>query len=451
MAGKYRAYPEYKDSGVEWFGEIPDHWSVSKVKFLTSFQVGWTPPTKDDANFEGENLWANISDLRGREISETNKKISDDAARVASMDISPSGSLLYSFKLSVGTVSFAGKDMYTNEAIATFLSESRLPLSYLYYVLPQFVIENASTNIYGARILNQELIRDALLLSPTYDEATVIANFLDHETAKIDTLIEQQQQLIQLLKEKRQAVISHAVTKGLNPDVPMKDSGVEWLGEVPAGWVVMQIRRILPFMEQGKSPECESRPAEDNEWGVLKTSCVNHAEYRSGENKFLPDGIAPFPEYEVKVGDVLMSRASGSIDLIGSVAYVFETRPKILLSDKIFRLGLSKKISGIFFKYLMQSSYMRTNIRVAISGAEGMANNITKGSVLSFVFALPNLHEQSDIVKYLDKETALFAALLDQAERMVSLLHERRTALISAAVTGKIDVRLHASRPTGSA
>jgi len=188
MTAKYQAYVEYKDSGVEWLGEIPEHWTVSKIKYIAPFQVGWTPPTKNDANFEGENLWANISDLREKAIFDTAKKISDVAAKAASMNITPKGSLLYSFKLSVGTVSFAGSDMYTNEAIASFLDYAKLPLSYLYYVLPKFVIENASTNIYGARILNQELINSAMLLAPIFKEAEKIANFLDHETAKIDTL-----------------------------------------------------------------------------------------------------------------------------------------------------------------------------------------------------------------------------------------------------------------------
>jgi len=276
---------------------------------------------------------------------------------------------------------------------------------------------------------------------PPKEEQKVIASFLDHETAKIDTLIEKQQQLIKLLKEKRQAVISHAVTKGLNLNAPMRDSGVEWLGEVPAHWKVMQIRRILFSIEQGKSPECESRPAEINEWGVLKTSCVNQGIYSSGENKRLPGNMQPFSQFEVKAGDVLMSRASGSVDLIGSVAYVYETRPKILLSDKIFRLHLSPKVNKLFFTYLMQSSYMRTNIQAAISGAEGMANNITKGAVMGFGFALPPISEQIEIIDLIAQKLDSFNTLVKKSEAVIELLKERRTALISAAVTGKIDVR----------
>ncbi|WP_052059433.1 restriction endonuclease subunit S [Pantoea rwandensis] len=268
---RYKAYPEYKDSGVEWLGVIPKGWTISKVKYLAPFQVGWTPPTKNDANFIGDNLWVNISDLKDKFISSTAKYISDKAAKEASMDITPSGSLLYSFKLSVGAVSFAGCDLYTNEAIASFLDQAQLPLSYLYYALPIFVIENASTNIYGAKILNQELIKNSFLLAPLHSEAEKIANFLDHETAKIDNLIGKQQQLIEILKEKRQAVISHAVTKGLNHDVPMKDSGVEWLGEVPAHWEVKKLKHVANIID------CKNRTPEyfdDGEYLVVRTTNV---------------------------------------------------------------------------------------------------------------------------------------------------------------------------------
>lgn len=442
--GKYQAYAEYKDSGVEWFGEIPDHWSVSKVKFLTSFQVGWTPPTKDDANFEGENLWANISDLRGREISETNKKISDDAARIASMDISPSGSLLYSFKLSVGAVSFAGKDMYTNEAIATFLSESRLPLSYLYYVLPQFVIENASTNIYGARILNQELIRDALLLSPTYDEATVIANFLDHETAKIDTLIEKQQQLIQLLKEKRQAVISHAVTKGLNPNAPMKDSGVEWLGEVPEHWEVKRLKNIAEIVDcRNKTPEY----FDDGEYLVIRTTNVkqqelnlNGALYTNEENfkVWTQRGVPP-------AGSILFTREAPA----GEICLVPDGL-KFCMGQRMMNfICNNSKYNSYLFDFLL-SDCLERYIQSVAHGST--VSHLRVEQVENIPVLTPPEKEAHEISKNLEVIKKKYLILTEEAESAIKLMQERRTALISAAVTGKIDVRLHASRPpTGSA
>ena len=127
---------------------------------------------------------------------------------------------------------------------------------------------------------------------------------------------------MKLLKEKRQAIISHAVTKGLKPEVPMKASGIEWLGDGPVQWDVCSIRRIVTAIEQGWSPECYSRPAEGEEWGVLKAGCVNRGLYNQNENKALPAELAPMPEYEVQVDDVLTSRASGSPERVGSTALI---------------------------------------------------------------------------------------------------------------------------------
>ncbi|MEB2411106.1 restriction endonuclease subunit S, partial [Enterobacter asburiae] len=308
---KYKAYPEYKDSGVEWLGRIPEQWTVSKVKYLAPFQVGWTPPTKNDENFIGNNLWVTISDLRDKFISASAKFISNKAVKEASMNITPKGSLLYSFKLSVGAVSFAGCNLYTNEAIASFLENAHLPLSYLYYSLPIFIIENASTNIYGAKILNQELIKNSFLLAAECGESEKISVFLDHETAKIDNLLEKQQQLIELLKEKRQAVISHAVTKGLNPDVPMKDSGVEWLGQIPTHWSISKVRYCFLFdkgltitkenlQDEGipciNYGEIHSRYGFEINPNIHKLKYVNNAHLKNDKNSLLIKGDIIFAD-----------------------------------------------------------------------------------------------------------------------------------------------------------
>ena len=209
-------YPEYKDSGVAWLGEVPGHWVITKTKHVASFHTGWTPPTGKSESYEGENLWANISDLGEKWLFDTAKRISDGAVADARISPSPKGSLLFSFKLSIGQVSFAGQDMYTNEAIATFLPSNTLDGNYAYYAFPFFLVKNAAENIYGAKLLNQELIRAATLALPDINEQSAIAAFLDRETGKIDALVAEQEKLIQLLREKRQAVISHAVTKGLS-------------------------------------------------------------------------------------------------------------------------------------------------------------------------------------------------------------------------------------------
>ncbi len=443
MVGKYKAYPEYKNSGVEWLGNVPTHWNMIRFKYRLSEKKKTSNPQLDAGAISfGQVLYKSSENL----APET--KASYQEVLAGEFLINP---LNMNYDLLSLRTALSEIDVVVSTGYIVARSDKQLAKRYVRWLLYQFDVAHMKTLGSGVRqTISFMDIGNSFFYEPTSLEQQNIANFLDHETAKIDTLIDKQQQLIQLLKEKRQAVISHAATKGLNPNAPMRDSGVEWLGEVPEHWVPMQIRHILQDMEQGKSPECESREAEAHEWGVLKTSCVNRAIYNSEANKALPDTTKPFPQYEVKKGDVLMSRASGSRDLIGSVAYVYETRPQILLSDKIFRLHLSAKVNRVFFSFLMQSSYMRSNIVRAISGAEGMANNITKTAVMGFSFALPPESEQDEIVASVTSKLDIYDDLVIKAESAITLMQERRTALISAAVTGKIDVRHHASHPAGN-
>ncbi|ELY5143841.1 restriction endonuclease subunit S [Vibrio vulnificus] len=429
--GKYQAYPEYKNSGIEWLGEIPTHWKVNSIKRLTDFQVGWTPSTGKDENFVGENLWANISDLKSKYLDDTAKRISDIAAQTASMDITPKGSLLYSFKLSVGAVSFANKDMYTNEAIASFLSTSKLPLSYLYYSLPIFVIENAATNIYGAKILNQELIKNAKLIEPTYFEAEKIANFLDHETAKIDSLIVKQEKLIELLKEKRQAVISHAVTKGLNPDAPMKDSGVEWLGEVPEHWVIKSYRYACKIYRGKFGHRPRNDPAfYDGEYPFIQTGDVARAgkyikDYKQTLNE---KGIGVSQKFPV--GTLMMAIAAniGDTAILGFEAYA---------PDSVVGFKPKADIDLEFLRY----SFMAAFPALEQTSTQSTQANLNVDRIGAVQASFPSISEQREIVAYLDTLLEQYDDIESKSQKSIELMKERKTALISAAVTGKIDVR----------
>ncbi len=433
---KYEQYAEYKDSGVEWLDVIPMHWVMSKIKYITPFQVGWTPPTGNDSNFIGENIWANISDLRGKVITDTVKRISDKAAKEASMDITPKGSLLYSFKLSVGSVSFAGCDMYTNEAIASFTSDSLLPLEYLYYVLPKFLIENASTNIYGARILNQELIKNAIILKPTYQEAETIANFLDYETAQIDTLIEKQQTLIQLLKEKRQAVISHAVTKGLNPDAPMKDSGVEWLGEVPEHWDLVPLKYLCNFSGGGT-------PTKDNlsYWTNGNIPWVSPKDMKTfwiakTQDYITENAVKESSTKLVEAGALLMVVRSGILKRTIPIAI---NTVDVTMNQDMRALQFNERMSAEYAANYIMGNVDKLLFAWSKEGAtvESVEHEYLSNSLLP----VPSITEQHHIVDKINKQMKVFDNLVMNAKKAIQLMQERRTALISAAVTGKIDVR----------
>ena len=437
MGGKYQAYTKYKDYESVFLENIPAVWEVKPLHSLCGFRQGKAHEPFVDSNGEFICVNARFVSTQGGTLKRCNMNLTPaklfDVLMVMS-DLPNGRALARAFFVN------DQKNYAVNQRICAITAKN-IDAKFLFYQLdrsPYFLMYDDGSN---QTHLSNDAFKKYPVLLPSLAEQEKIANFLDHETAKIDTLIEKQQQLIKLLKEKRQAVISHAVTKGLNPNAPLRDSGVEWLGEVPEHWTPLQIRRVLPVMEQGKSPDCENKVAEVHEWGVLKTSCVNNGVYNSDANKTLPNEIAPFPQYEVKNGDILMSRASGSINLIGSVAYVYETRPKILLSDKVFRLHLSSQVNRLFFSYVMRSSFMRSNIGRAISGAEGMANNITKGAVIGFRFALPPLKEQEAITGFISEKVNKLDELVLKSKIAIELIKERRTALISAAVTGKIDVR----------
>lgn len=433
---KYKAYPEYKDSGVEWLGVIPKGWTISKVKYLAPFQVGWTPPTKNDANFIGDNLWVNISDLKDKFISSTAKCISDKAAKEASMDITPRGSLLYSFKLSVGAVSFAGCDLYTNEAIASFLDQAQLPLSYLYYALPIFIIENASTNIYGAKILNQELIKNSFLLAPSHSEAKKVAKFLDHETAKIDNLIEKQQQLIELLKEKRQAVISHAVTKGLNPDVPMKDSGVEWLGEVPEHWNVKKLKFACVNIISGPFGSSITKDMYVNDgYKVYGQEQVIPNDFNIGDYFISPKDFDKLSRYEVNVGDILIS----CVGTFGKIAVFPDWAKAGIINPRLIKATLAPKMNPSFIREFLKSTIVSKQFELLSRG--GTMGVINIAILNEIMVSIPPIEEQNSINEFIYAKKKKFFELIDKANSQINLLQERRTALISAAVTGKIDVR----------
>ena len=222
---------------------------------------------------------------------------------------------------------------------------------------------------------------------PTFPEQLAVAAFLDRETAKINTLIAKKERLIKLLQERRSALISHAVTKGLDPTVKMKDLGVEWLGEIPEHWEVKRLKFCLQMIEQGWSPTCENRPAEMGEWGVLKVGCVNGIEFNQDENKALPKEMKPLPELEIKSGDVLMSRAN-TRELLGSASMVTPlVRPRLLLCDKLYRLKLlPETVSPVYFVLAMGSSIIRFQLERDATGASNSMQNVSQSTILILLF-----------------------------------------------------------------
>ncbi|HUX78449.1 MAG TPA: restriction endonuclease subunit S [Alphaproteobacteria bacterium] len=202
-----------KDSGVEWIGEVPEHWDVKRFKeIFNKTHTGWTPDTNKRECFEGDNIWVTIRDMSNSHVSDSLNKLSDKAINEAGIPITPKGSLLFSFKLSIGKIAFSECDLYTNEAIISIEDEININLNYFYYTLPIFLILNAKENIYGAKLLNQSLIFNTLLLSPPKGEQKAIADYLDTKTTHVDRIVETINTQIEKLKELRKTMINDVVT-----------------------------------------------------------------------------------------------------------------------------------------------------------------------------------------------------------------------------------------------
>ncbi|WP_445425823.1 restriction endonuclease subunit S [Alishewanella sp. HL-SH06] len=421
--GKYQAYPSYKDSCVIGLDKIPTEWSIRKIKYL--FNIG-----------------------RGRVISQE-ELVDEGEFPVYSSQTANDGCLgyisTYDFDCeqitwttdgaNAGTVFLRnGKHNCTNVCGTLQSKNGNQHLRFFLYCL-QYVTQfykRPDTN--GAKIMNGEMA-EIMVTEPLSEDKTTIANFLDHETAKIDTLIEKQQQLIQLLKEKRQAVISHAVTKGLNPNAPMKNSGVEWLGEVPEHWEGKSLNYLIahtvdnrgrtpPVIEEG-IPMCEVSQVAGN--GL----------YTSNDfSKFISkESYDQFVRSDVEENDVLFVTVGATF---GKTCLVPPT-PDFFIAQNVVGFRCKTDVDPKYFMFLLSSDVFKEAI--SATNKSSTIDNVKVSDLVRTKLAVPPLIEQTEIANYIFAMVDKYEVLIGQAVLVINLLQERRTALISAAVTGKIDVR----------
>jgi type I restriction enzyme S subunit len=365
------------------------------------------------------------------------------AGRIRENDI-----LLVKDGATIGKVAIAqplpAKHCAVNEHVFLLRVNAGNHAKYYFYVVQSSLIQDQiQLQVRGSAQpgLNSEFRNLVVLPEPPAPAQRSIAAFLDRETARIDALIEKKRRQIELLHEKRAALISHAVTKGLDPNAPMKDSGIEWLGRIPRSWRVVQFRRVIHALEQGWSPVAEEREAEADEWAVLKISAVAQGRFRASEHKALPPSLEPEARYEVRPGDLLLTR-SNTPERVGDACFVRDTRHRLLMSDLIYRVHLDQRhCLHPFACYWLISRPGRAAIEADARGTSGSMVKIAQSHIRAWPILIPPLDEQSAIVQQLDHEMSRIDGIVGKIEASIDLLREYRTALISAAVTGKIDVR----------
>ncbi len=312
-------------------------------------------------------------------------------------------------------------------------------------VREQFHIAATGITRYG---LSQRAIGTALIPVPPLVVQRAIADFLDRKTAAIDVLIWAKERLIALLQEKRQALITQAVTKGLDPSVPMKDSGIEWLGEVPAHWEVVQLRRTLQDIEQGWSPQAIDRRVEADEWGVIRLSAVTGGVFRPEEHKALPATSVPDPGLAIQQGDVLVTRAN-TPDLVGDACYVDSVPNRLIFSDLVYRLTPNGEMGARFLTFWLHSRPSRHQISQDARGSSQSMVKIGQKHILAWATVVPPLAEQDMIVDHISARLAKIESVQRALVAQVKRLADYRQALISATVTGQINVADHVGATAG--
>lgn len=444
-------YERYKDSGVEWLGKVPEHWDELPLKAVASYN----DEVLDDRTADDyELLYVDISSVDATTgISSKEALIYSSAPSRARRRVKHGDvivSTVRTYLRAIARIHEPEENLIVSTGFCVVRPRQRLFHGFLGYLVSSNYFVDAvishSVGVSYPAINASDLVSIKITLPPIPEQQTIAA-FLDRETAKIDALIAEQQRLIDLLKEKRQAVISHAVTKGLNPNAPMKDSGVEWLGEVPEHWGVKKLRHIAKIV-RGASP----RPAGDPKFFSPEnfdgncTPWVTVAEITKDLSPYLTE----VSEYLTPLG-VTQSQFFESGTLIFTNSGATLGVPKILAINCCANDGvlvfkdLSHEIKILFAYYFLMTTTERLRTEMKQGGGQP---NLNTDLVKNIGFAVPPISEQSTIVNFLDNENAKLDALTAEAQTAITLLQERRTALISAAVTGKIDVRGFASDST---
>jgi len=440
MSAKYQAYEEYKDSGVEWLGVVPNHWQLSRIKHIAELT-----PKKPNIQRNLQCSFVPMEKLKTNSIILDEERLIDDVydgytyfqnEDILMAKVTPcfENKNIAVAKELINQVGFGSSEIYVLRV------NKKASNRYLYYRLQEDsfmdIATAAMTGAGGLKRVPSEVVNNFTAAFPFVDEQQKIANFLDHETAKIDTLIEKQQQLIKLLKEKRQAVISHAVTKGLNPNAPMRDSGVEWLGEVPEGMDVNNLNYVLNAIGDVDHymPQSVEKGIPYVMTGDLKelVSSINFEDCKQVSHK---DYLKLSNKIKSSKGDVIMARYA----TIGTASYIdIDADFLVSYSCVTIKPNLSK-VSGLFLFYYFKSDAF-------LQGIQSQVNTNTQGNVgvsdlKKVKVALPTLAEQSKIIRYLQSKISKINSISDRSQTAINLMQERRTALISAAVTGKIDLR----------
>ncbi len=414
-------YPKYKPSGVEWLGDVPEGWEVAPAKYWIKSASGGTSIKGQCANEAVENLYPGFS-ASGQDIW------------LETYDFNIPGVVLSAVGARCGKTFKADGSWGVVANTHCLFPTKESDRDFIWYLTNQEDWWEKGGSAQPFVKVSDTLARKSVF--PPLPEQTAIAAFLDRETAKIDELVAEQRLLMELLKEKRQAVISHAVTQGLNPHAPMKLSGVEWLGDVPGHWEVKKVKFVTASVKAGPFGSALTKDVYvSSGFRVYGQEQVIPNDFTIGDYFITPQKYEELLQYSVLPGDILIS----CVGTFGKIAIVPRNIEPGIINPRLIRMRCSQVIMTEYLVEVMRSNVTFEQLSSFTRG--GTMDVINIGTLSEIFLTLPPMTEQHELLEFIQSETAKLNTLTLEAQRAIDLLQERRTALISAAVTGQIDVR----------
>jgi len=409
-----KRYPKYKDSGIEWLGEVPEGWEVIRLRNTINYKKGKNPTTLFEDNLNNQYLpYLSMDYLRnsGDEShfveKSKNTVIANDGDILLLWDGSNAGEFIVS------------KNGAVSSTMAKIFPDKKLDKRFCFFLCKTIEpILREHTIGMGIPHVNANILKNIVCPSPLKNEQTAIATFLDHKTAKIDELIKKNETLVELLKEKRQAIISHAVTKGLDPNANMKNSGVEWIGEIPQGWEVKRLKFNLQLLTE-KTDRRENPVALENIESWL-------GEYKETESEFQGEGVA------FEKGDILFGKLRPYLAKVWLAYFSGEA-----IGD-FFVMRPSLDIDGRFAVYQILNKEFISIVDGSTFGAK--MPRVSWDFMANLRLPTPHIVEQHAIADYIGRETGKIDKTIQKILSQIATLKEYRQALISNVVTGKVRV-----------
>ncbi|WP_103135091.1 restriction endonuclease subunit S [Mesotoga sp. B105.6.4] len=423
---RWKRYPRYKDSGVEWIGEIPEGWGVEKLKYLALITMGQSP-NSENCNTSGKGIPFLQGNADFGPIHPTANNFCTSFQKTTK-----AGEVLLSVRAPVGEVNIADQEYAIGRGLCS-LDPVKLNRDYLVYFLQScrpFLMSISTGSTFDAISVSD--VRELMLPSTQNEEQERISRFLNRVIFKTDTLISKKQRLIELLKEKRAAIITRAVTKGLDPNAPMKDSGIEWIGEMPKHWNIGLIKQGYQ-VTLGKMLQPNKRSENDFEAPYLRSANIQDGFVDTSEIKTMYFNKSE-DHLLLEEGDLLVCEGGD----VGRAAIWSNQVSNCRFQNSINRIR-SKTNSVRYLFYLLKASKRSGFIDFLCNRAT--ISHFTAEKVKGLRIVYPDMTEQLKIANYLDKETSRMNSFISKIEKSIELLKEYRSALITAAVTGKIDVR----------